>query len=165
MRLGDDVAALRLGRLGEAALADEEGRLLLGLGHDPLGLVLGLLDDPLALGIDPLGGADLLRDGDPQLVDEAEGGVLVDHDVRRERQLLAVGDEGFEALDEEDDVDRSALQADEARVSQAGRKYRTRRAGQRLPYAASRARWAATGTIPAMSPPNDPISLTRLELT
>ena len=111
MGVGDDLAALGLGRLGEAALVDQEGGLLLGLGDDPLGLLLRLLDDPLALGVDPLGGADLLGDGDTKLVDEAERRVLVDHDVGRERQLLAVGDQRFEALDEEDDVDRSALQA------------------------------------------------------
>ena len=92
------------------ALVDEEGGLLLGAADDALGLLLGLLDDPLALGVDALGGADLLGDGDPQLVDEAERGVLVDHDVRRQRQLLAVRDQRLEALDEEDDVDRSALQ-------------------------------------------------------
>ena len=109
--VADDHAALGLGRLGQAALVDEEGGLLLGPGDDPLGLLLGLLDDPLALGVDPLGGADLFGDGDAQLVDEAERRVLVDDDVRRQRQLLAVGDERFEALDEEDDVDRSALQA------------------------------------------------------
>ena len=82
-----------VGRLGQAPLVDEEGGLLLGAGDDPLRLLLGLLDDPLALGVDPLGGADLLGDGDAQLVDEAERGVLVDDDVRRQRQLLAVGDE------------------------------------------------------------------------
>ena len=76
---------------------------------DPLGLFLGLLDDPLALGVDPLGGADLLGDGDAELVDEVEGRVLVDDDVGRQRQLLAVRDERLEALDEEDDVDRRAL--------------------------------------------------------
>ena len=99
--------ALGLGGLGQAALVDQEGRLLLGLGDDPLGLLLGLLDDPLALGVDPLGGADLFGDGDAQLVDEAERRVLVDDDVGRERQLLAVGDQRLEALDEEDDVDRT----------------------------------------------------------
>ena len=103
--LGDDPPALGLGGLGQAALVDEEGGLLLGSGDDPLRLLLGLLDDPLALGVDALGGADLLGDGDAQLVDEAERGVLVDHDVGRERQLLAVGDQRLEALDEEDDVD------------------------------------------------------------
>ena len=93
MRVADDDPALGVGRLGQAPLVDEKGRLLLGAGDDPLRLLLGLLDDPLALGVDPLGGPDLLRDGDAQLVDEAERGVLVDHDIRRQRQLLAVGDE------------------------------------------------------------------------
>ena len=107
--LVDDLAALGLGGLGEATLVDEEGRLLLGPGDDALRLLLGLLDDPLALGVDALGRADLLGHGDAQLVDEAEGGVLVDDHVRRQRQLLAVGDQRLEALDEEDDVDGRAL--------------------------------------------------------
>ena len=107
--LADDPAALGLGLLGEAALVDEERGLLLGTGDDPLGLLLGLLDDPLALGVDPLRRADLLGDGDAQLVDEAEGGRLVDDDVVRQGQPPAVRDDRLEALDEEDDVDRSAL--------------------------------------------------------
>jgi hypothetical protein len=93
MRLANDLAALRVGGLGQAPLVDQEGRLLLRLGDDALGLLLRLLDDPLPLGVDPLGGADLLRDGDAELVDEAEGRVLVDDDIGGERQLLAVGDE------------------------------------------------------------------------
>ena len=111
MGVGDDLSALSLGRLGQAALVDQEGCLLLGFGDDPLGLLLRLLDDPLALGVDALCGADLFGDGDTQLIDETQGRVLVDDDVGRERQLLAVGDQRLEALDEKDDVDRSALQA------------------------------------------------------
>jgi hypothetical protein len=127
MGIADDRPALRVGRLGQPALVDQEGGLLLCPGDDALGLVLGLLDDPFALGIDPLGGTNLFGDSDAQLIDEAEGRVLVDDDVGGERQLLAVRDQRFEALDEEDDVDRSVLQADEARyrVAQADSKYRT----------------------------------------
>ena len=136
-----------LGLLGQPALVDQEGRLLLGLGDDPLGLVLGLLDDPLALGVDPLGGADLFGDGDAQLVDEPERRVLVDDDVGRERQLLAVRDQRLEALDEEDDVDRSALPARRMDPGTRGRKYGTRTCRQRLASASSRAALAAAGTI------------------
>ena len=64
VRVTDDLPALRLGRLGEATLVDEEGGLLLRTGDDPLGFVLGLLDDPLTLGVDPLGGTDFFRDCD-----------------------------------------------------------------------------------------------------
>ena len=106
----DDAPALGLGGLGQPTLVDQERGLLLGPPDHPLGLFLGFLDDPLALGVDALGGTDLFGDGDPQFVDEAERGVLVDHDVGRQRQLLAVRDQRLEALDEEDDVDRSALQ-------------------------------------------------------
>jgi hypothetical protein len=109
LRLADDPAALAFGLLGEAALIDEEGGLLLGAGDDALGLFLGFLDDPLALGVDPLGGADLLGDGDTQLVDEPERGGLVDDDVVRQGEAPAVRDDRLEALDEEDDVDGSAL--------------------------------------------------------
>ena len=105
--LGDDPATLGVGRLGETTLVDEERGLLLGLGDDALRLFLGLLDDPLALGVDALGGTDLFGHGDAQLIDEPQGGVLVDDDVGRERQLLAVRDQRLEALDEEDDVDGS----------------------------------------------------------
>ena len=107
--LADDPPAVGLGLLGQPALVDQEGRLLLGLGDDPLGLLLRLLDDPLALGVDPLGGPDLLGNGDPKLVDQAEGGLLIDDDVVRQGQVLAVGDDRLEPLDEEDDVDRDAL--------------------------------------------------------
>lgn len=107
--LADDAAALELGRLGQAALVDEERRLLLGARDDALRLFLGLLDDPFAFGVDPLRRADLFGDRDAQLVDEAKGRVLIDDDVGRERQLLAVRDQRFETLDEEDDVDGSAL--------------------------------------------------------
>ncbi len=163
--VADDHPALRLGRLGQATLVDQEGGLLLGPGDDPLGFVLCLLDDPLALGVDAFGRADLFGDGDAQLIDEAEGRVLVDHDVRRQRQLLAVGDQRFEALDEEDDVDRSALQAGEARWRRLTTSIARGCLGQRLPSALARASLAATGIIPDTSPPNPAISLTRLELT
>ena len=153
-----------LGGLGQPPLVDEEGGLLLGARDDALRLFLRLLDDPLALGVDPLGGPDLLGDGDAQLVDEPERGVLVDDDVRRERQLLAVRDERFEALDEEDDVDgvpsgwrrvrrRARLWHAASRVSD-GRAPRRERRRARPP-----------GPSPETSPPNDAISLTRLELT
>ena len=155
-----------VGRLGQAALVDEEGRLLLRPGDDPLGLFLGLLDDPLALRVDPLGGADLLGDGDAQLVDEAERRVLVDHDVRRQRQLLAVGDERFEALDEEDDVDRSALQAVEAGVAQAGAQYRTRSSASVAPERPRQSvAWPPPGPSARRRRRTPAISLTRLELT
>ena len=111
LRLGDDPSALVLGRLGQAALVDEEGCLLLGAGDDPVRLVLRLDDDPLTFRVDPLRGADLLRDCDAELVDEAQRVVLVQDDAVRERQLLSARDERLEPLDEEDDVDRRALQA------------------------------------------------------
>jgi hypothetical protein len=95
--------------LGQPALVDEERGLLLGTGDDPLCFLLGLLDDALALGVDALRGADLLGDGDPELVDEAECGGLVDDDVVRQRESLAVRDDRLEPLYEEDDVDLGTL--------------------------------------------------------
>jgi hypothetical protein len=103
--LPNDSPTLHLGQLRETPLVDQEGRLLLGPGDDPLGLLLGLLDDALALGIDPFRGADLFGHGDAELVDEAEGRCLVDDDIARQGQLPTVGDDRFEALDKEDDVD------------------------------------------------------------
>jgi hypothetical protein len=107
--LGDDPPALGLGLLGETALVDQERGLLLRARDDSLRLFLGLLEDPLALGIDPLRRADLLGNGNAKLVDQPEGGRLVDDDVARQGQPLAVRDDRFESLDEEDDVDRTAL--------------------------------------------------------
>jgi hypothetical protein len=160
MRLFDDPLALGLGRLGQAALVDEEGRLLLRASDDALGLLLGLLDDALALGVDALRRTNLLRDGDTELVDEPEGGVLVDDNVRRERQLLAVGDQRLEALDEEDDVDV---------VCPPACSIMARADASATPYERSNARrnasWAGPGTIVDTSPPNEAISFTRLELT
>jgi hypothetical protein len=112
MRIGDDLPTQGFSGLGQTALVNQEGGLFLRLGHDPLGLVLGLLDDPLTFGVDPLGGADLLRHRDAQLIDQPECRVLVEHDVARQRQLLAIGDQRFEALDEEDDVDRGCPPGD-----------------------------------------------------
>jgi hypothetical protein len=103
--LADDPPTLDFGQLRETPLVDQEGRLLLGAGDDPLGLLLGFLDDALALGIDPFRGADLLGHGDAELVNEAEGRCLVDDDIARQGQLPTVGDDRFEALDKEDDVD------------------------------------------------------------
>jgi hypothetical protein len=165
MCLADDLAALALRRLGQPALVDQEGGLLLRLADDPLRLFLCLLDDPLALGIDAFRGTDFLGDGDSKLVDETERRILVDDDIRRERQLLAVGDQGLEALDEEDDVDRSALQADVARTIRLAASIACVDAGQGFARTVASARWAAMGTMPETSPPNVAISLTRLELT
>ena len=95
--VGDDGPALLVGGLGETALVDEECRLLLRLRDDALRFLLGLLDDPLTLGVDALGGSDLFGNGDAQLVDESERGVLIHDDVRGQGQLLAVGDEGSRA--------------------------------------------------------------------
>ena len=97
--------------LGEPALLDEECRLLLRTRHDLLGLLLRLDEDPIALGVDPLRSTDLLRHGDPELVDQLERRGLVDDDVAREGESLAVGDQRLEPLDEEDDVDGTALQS------------------------------------------------------
>jgi hypothetical protein len=156
----DDPLALGLGRLGQAALVDEERRLFLGAADDALCFFLGFLDDAFALGVDPLRGANLFGDGDAELVDEPEGRVLVDDNVRRERQLLAVGDQRLEALDEEDDVDV---------VSPPARSIMARASASATPYERSNARrnasWAGPGTIVDTSPPNEAISFTRLELT
>jgi hypothetical protein len=174
-RLAQDPAALRLGLLGEAAFVDEEGSLFLGLRDDAVGLFLGLLDDPLALGVDPLGRPDLLGNRDAKLVDQPERGLLVDDDVVRQGQTLAVGDDRLEALDEEDDVDRRALRGG-ARADDRSRAARGRiiarprgdpaaflalRDRQPVRPSARRSRpRAAAGIISDTSPPKDAISFT-----
>jgi hypothetical protein len=159
----DDLPALGLGELEQSPLGDEERRLLLGPADDPARFLVRNLDDPLALGIDPFRGPNLLRDGDAELVDEVEDRVPIDDDVPCQGQGLAGRDEGLEPLEEEDDVQRRGLrggQRDRFRGLSHGR-----RAHLRAPSAASRARAATGGTISDTSPPNAAISLTRLELT
>lgn len=102
-----DPPPLILGGLGQAALLDQESGLFLGPSDDRLGFFLGLLDDPLTLGVDPFGCPDLLRDRYPQLVDQPECGALVKDDIAGEGQLLPAGDQVLESRDEEDDVDRT----------------------------------------------------------
>ena len=100
----DDFEALDLGTLEQTALADQEGRLLLGAADDTARLVFGLLDDPLALRVDPLGRTNFLRDRDAQLIDQVQDSVPINDRVARQRQRLATGDQRFEPLEEEDDV-------------------------------------------------------------
>jgi hypothetical protein len=162
---GDDPATLLVGRLRETAFVDQESGLLLGAGDDSLGLLLRLVDDPLAFRVDALRGANLFGYGNAELVDQAQSGVLVDDDVVGQRQLLAVGDQRLEALDQEDDVDRSVLR--ERGLGWRGLSHAVG-AGMPLRYRASawrKADSAAGGIIELTSPPNWAISLTRLELT
>ena len=171
----DHPPALLLGGLGESPLLDEECGLLLGAGDDALRFLLGLLDDPLALGVDPLRRADLLGHRHAQLIDEVEGPLPIDDDTLRQGQGLAVRDQRLQPLDEEDDVDRTDLHAQSApperrrRIIAPRAVERSRRCRRRRP-----ARWPrqrgrnassdAGGTIPLTSPPKRAISLTRLEL-
>lgn len=150
--------ALLVGGLGQAPIGDEERGLFLGAPDDPLRLVVRLVDDPLALLVDPLGLADLLGDGDSKLVDQAQRGVLVEDDVVRQGELLPVRDQRLQPLDEEDDVD--------GRVLRSGPDdYGMRPAAGGAPSAARSASTAGSGSIARTSPPKLAISLTRLELT
>ena len=104
-RLLDDLLGALLGSTPELALLDEEGGLLLGACEDALRLLLGSLDEAAGLLVDALGLADLLRHGDAQLVDQIERRHLVhDHGIGH-GHAAAIGHQGLQALDEEDDVD------------------------------------------------------------
>src|SRR5688572_6157389 len=72
LAVGDDLRGANLSGAGELALLDEESGLLLGASQDALGLLLGALDDALGLFVDSLGSANLLRHGNPQLVEQVE---------------------------------------------------------------------------------------------
>lgn len=109
-RLGEDLEALDFGSFEQPTLADEECCLLLGSAGNAAGLIVGLLDDPLTLGVDPLGGAHFLGNGYPKLIDEIEDPVPIDDRVPGEWQRLATRDQGFEPLKEEDDVQSASLQ-------------------------------------------------------
>ena len=104
-RLSSSAASVR------PALPDQERGLLLGARDDPLGLLLGLLDDPLALGLIRLAArtssGTATRSSSMRL--RAASRSMIAFCVMRQR--LAVRDQRLEALDEKDDVQRTASRA------------------------------------------------------
>ena len=71
---------------------------LVGAGHDPRGLGVRLGDDALLLGDRPVGLLDLVRKIETDLVDELHQLVLIDHHLRRERDVPSVLDQVLEAV-------------------------------------------------------------------
>ena len=105
----EDLAGPLLGHAHQLALLEHLGRLLLGAGDDRVTLLAGALGDAAGLLGDALRLAHLVGHGDPQLVDQLQHRGLVEHDVVRERQLLAGRHEALEPFDEKDDVRGTAL--------------------------------------------------------
>ena len=148
----DDLRRALLGRAHELALLEHLRGLLLGAGDDRVAFLAGALGDAAGLLGDAARLAHLVGHRDAQLVDELEHGRLVEHDVVRERQLLAGRDQRLQSLDEEDDVRGRAL---------LGRDY-TRGSARNRSASAS-----ATGPGPSAStsPPNRATSFASDELT
>ena len=159
LRSLDDLSPLGLGELEKAALSDQEGGLLLGPAHDPRCLFLGLLDDPFAFRVDPLGGPNLFGNRDPELIDEVEDRIAVDDRVPRQGKGLARGDQRLEPFEEEDDVQGSL------RVGGLSARLWHAQLPHRDPSAARTASIAGGGIMPETSPPRAAISLTSDELT
>ena len=107
VRLADDLIAHLLGLPGQLAFLDEVRCLFLGPGEDLLRLLSSLLKQAFDLGVDALGGPDLLGDGHAQLVDQIERLALIDNHAAGERKPATAGDLLFEFLDQEDDVRRT----------------------------------------------------------
>ena len=99
-----DLARALLRHPHQLPLLEHLGGLLLGPSDHRVPLLAGAIGDAARLLGDPLRLADLIGYRDAQLVDELEHGRLLEHDVVRERQLLAGRDQALQTLDEEDDV-------------------------------------------------------------
>ena len=100
----EDLGGTLLGGANELTLLEHLDRLLLGPGDDRVTLLARTLGDPSGLLGDAARLADLLGHGDAELIDQLEERGLVEHDVVREGQLLAGGDQRLQSFDEEDDV-------------------------------------------------------------
>ena len=100
----DDLAGPLLRRADELALLEHLRRLLLGAADDRVPLLASALRDAAGLLGDAARLAHLVGHGDAQLVDELEDGGLVEHDVVRQRHLLAGRDERLQTFHQKDDV-------------------------------------------------------------
>src|SRR6476661_8129372 len=83
--------------------------VLAGLAHDRDRLLMRLGDNRLALANDPLGLLDLIWNGNPELVDQRQELVLLDHDLAVKRHALAETDQLLEAVEQVEDVDRGVV--------------------------------------------------------
>ena len=155
-----DLARALLGHAHQLALLEHLGGLLLRARDHRVALLAGAIGDAAGLLGDALGLAHLVGHGGSQLVDQLQHRGLVEHDVVRERQLLACRHEALEPLDEKDDVRGTALLigADYSPAHARLLSCASHAAGQPRKRASSALRTGG-GTISPTSPPNCATSL------
>jgi hypothetical protein len=104
----DDPVGLPLGAGDHRLLGDQPVVLAPGVVEQPGGVRLGALEDLVALLEDPPGLGQLLGEGVPDVGDEPLDLGAVDHDGRRQRHHLGVGDQPLELVELGLDVERHA---------------------------------------------------------
>jgi hypothetical protein len=105
----EDLLAEHAGFGDDAVLGNEIIGTITGDLQDARAFILGFADDPLALADDALGLADFVGNGGPELVDEVEEVVFLNHDSPAEGNPFANADEFFDSVDKIDDVGRPIL--------------------------------------------------------
>src|SRR5581483_7220239 len=100
LRVLHDLGAVALGAPEDLVLRHRLLRALVGARHDPRGLGVRLGDDSLLLGDRPVRLLDLVRQVEANLVDQLHQLVLVEHDLRGERNVPRVLDEVLESVQE-----------------------------------------------------------------
>ena len=93
LRLVEDLGGALLRGPDELSLLEHLGGLLLGTADDRLTLFPGTIGDTSGVLRDAARLAHLVRHGGPKLIDQLKDGGLVEHDVVRQGQLLARGDQ------------------------------------------------------------------------
>src|SRR6476620_4570799 len=109
VRVLQDLLTLEARLVQNAFLRDEIFGTLASCIEDASGFLMRLSDDCLALANDPLGLLDLIWNGDPELVDQRQELVLLDHDLAVKRHALAETDQLLEAVEQIEDVDRGVV--------------------------------------------------------
>src|SRR5579883_304096 len=103
--LGDDLLSLFLGPSDQLVLAEHQARALAGRIDDLVRLFLGLHDHPLAFLAHAARLLDLLRHGDPELVDDVEKLLFINDRSRREWKPRPGTYQLFQAVNQLQDVD------------------------------------------------------------
>src|SRR2546426_6802666 len=110
LRLGalDELSRLRFGTPQQFVVLEQPRALLLRRSDDVLGFIASALDEPIAFLVDATRLPDLFGDGGAHLIDEIQGGSLLQDDLAGHRDLATVDHESFEPLEQKLDVHSNA---------------------------------------------------------
>src|SRR2546425_5326341 len=98
LRVFHDLRSVALGAAQDLVFGSCLLGALVGSRHRPRGLGVRLGHDPLLLGDGPVGLLDLVRKIEADLVDQLHQLVLVEHDLRRQRDVSSVLDQVLETV-------------------------------------------------------------------